>query len=114
MGSGPIVLMSYNRVNGYAAECERTVFLGEPTAEERRIYDIVMEARALALRMVKPDVQGSDIDVATQEFFQSKGHGNRIIHRTGHGMGGRIIVLILICLLDLFLGARSHGYNKGT
>ena len=34
MGSGPIVLMSYNRVNGYAAECERTVFLGNPSPRE--------------------------------------------------------------------------------
>jgi len=87
MGSGPIVLMSYNRVNGYAAECERTVFLGEPTAEERRIYNIVMEARALAFRMVKPGVRCGDIDVATQEFFKSKGYGDQIIHRTGHGIG---------------------------
>lgn len=87
MGSGPIVLMSYNRVNGYAAECERTVFLGDPTAEERRLYDIVMEARAIAYRMIKPGVRCSDIDVATQEFFKSEGYGDRVIHRTGHGIG---------------------------
>jgi Xaa-Pro aminopeptidase len=87
MGSGPIVLMSYNRVNGYAAECERTVFLGEPAAEERRLYNIVMEARAIAFRMVKPGVRCGDIDFATQEFFKSKGYADRIIHRTGHGIG---------------------------
>ncbi|GAP12758.1 Xaa-Pro aminopeptidase [Longilinea arvoryzae] len=87
MGSGPIVLMSYNRVNGYAAEVERTVFLGDPTTEERRLYDIVMQARAIAYGMVKPGVRCSDIDVATQEFFKSKGHGDRVIHRTGHGIG---------------------------
>lgn len=87
MGSGPIVLMSYNRVNGYAAEVERTVFLGDPTAEERRLYDIVMEARSIAYGMVKPGVRCGDIDVATQEFFKSKGYGGNIIHRTGHGIG---------------------------
>jgi Xaa-Pro dipeptidase len=87
MGKGPIVLMSYNRVNGYAAECERTVFLGEPSAEERKLYDIVMEARALAFEMVKPGTRCRDIDLATQEFFKSKGYGDHIIHRTGHGIG---------------------------
>jgi len=87
MGSGPIVLMSYNRGNGYAAECERTVFLGDPTAEERRLFDIVMEARAIAYSMIKPGVGCGDIDLATQEFFKSKGYGDRIIHRTGHGIG---------------------------
>jgi Xaa-Pro aminopeptidase len=87
MGSGPIVLMSYNRVNGYAAECERTVFLGRPTAQERSLYEIVMEARAIAYGMVKPGVRCSDIDVATQEFFKAKGYGDKFIHRTGHGIG---------------------------
>lgn len=87
MGKGPIVLMSYNRINGYAAECERTVFLGEPSEQERRLYDIVMEARSLALHMVKPGTRCSDIDLATQEFFKSKGYGDNIIHRTGHGIG---------------------------
>ena len=87
MGKGPIVLMSYNRVNGYAAECERTVFLGEPSSEERRLYDTVMEARLLAYNMVRPGTRCSDIDIATQEFFKSKGLGDRVIHRTGHGIG---------------------------
>lgn len=87
MGKGPIVLMSYNRVNGYAAECERTVFLGEPSAEERTLYNTVMEARSLAYGMVKPGTRCGDIDQATQDFFQSKGFGKNIIHRTGHGIG---------------------------
>lgn len=87
MGKGPIVLMSYNRVNGYAAECERTVFLGDPSKEEREIYDTVMEARKLAYDMIRPGARCSDIDEATQEFFKSRGYGDRIIHRTGHGIG---------------------------
>ena len=87
MGKGPIVLMSYNRVNGYAAECERTVFLGEPSEQELKLYNIVMEARSLAYSMVRPGARCSDIDLATQEFFKSKGYGGNIIHRTGHGIG---------------------------
>lgn len=87
IGKGPIVLMSYNRVNGYAAECERTVFLGEPSAQERKLYDTVMEARSLAYSMVKPGVSCSDIDLATQNFLKTKGFSDEIIHRTGHGIG---------------------------
>jgi Xaa-Pro aminopeptidase len=87
MGSGPIVLMSYNRVNGYAAECERTVFLGDPSARELELYNLVMEARALAYSMVRPGVRCADSDQATQELFASKGYQDHIIHRTGHGIG---------------------------
>lgn len=87
MGKGPIVLMSYNRVNGYAAECERTVFLGDPDKKELELYRLVMEARALAYSMVRPGVACAEIDAATQAFFESKGYRGNIIHRTGHGIG---------------------------
>ncbi len=87
MGDGPIVLMSFNRINGYAAECERTVFLGDPTEKERRLYDIVMEARDIAYKMIKPGVRCEDIDKATQDYFKSMGYGDAIRHRTGHGIG---------------------------
>lgn len=84
---GPIVLMSYNRVNGYAAECERTVFLGEPSDRDRKLFDIVMKAREVAYSMVKPGTRCEDIDLATQEYFKSLGYGDAIRHRTGHGIG---------------------------
>ena len=87
MGDGPIVLMSYNRVNGYAAECERTVFLGEPSERDRKLYDIVMKARDIAYSMVKPGTRCGDIDLATQDYFKSLGYGDAILHRTGHGIG---------------------------
>lgn len=87
MGDGPIVLMSFNRVNGYAAECERTVFLGDPSERDFELYRIVMEARDLAYSMVRPGTRCADIDKTTQDFFSSKGYGKNIIHRTGHGIG---------------------------
>lgn len=87
MGKGPIVLMSYNRVNGYAAECERTVFLGEPSQRDKELFGYMMEARRIAFSMLKPGVRCSDIDAATQKYFTSLGLKGNIIHRTGHGIG---------------------------
>ena len=87
MGDGPIVLMSFNRVNGYAAELERTVFLGEPTAQERELFEHVMKARDIAYGMVRPGVACSDIDQATQDYFKEQGLDQYILHRTGHGIG---------------------------
>lgn len=87
MGDGPIVLMSFNRVNGYASENERTVFLGEPSDRDRRLFDQMMKAREIALSMVKPDTRCADIDLATQDYFKSLGYEDAIRHRTGHGIG---------------------------
>jgi Xaa-Pro aminopeptidase len=47
----------------------------------------MMEARSLAYSMIKPGVSCHDIDIATQKYFASVGCENRIIHRTGHGIG---------------------------
>ena len=87
MGDGPIVLMSFNRVNGYASENERTVFLGEPSDRDRRLFDQMMKAREIALSMVKPGTRCADIDLATQDYFKSLGYDDAIRHRTGHGIG---------------------------
>ena len=87
MGDGPIVLMSFNRVNGYASENERTVFLGEPSDRDRRLFEQMMKAREIALSMVKPGTRCADIDLATQDYFKSLGYEDAIRHRTGHGIG---------------------------
>ena len=87
MGDGPILLMSFNRVNGYAAECERTVFLGDPKPNELELYNHVMKAREIAYSMVRPGVRCEDIDKATQAYFAEHGLDKYILHRTGHGIG---------------------------
>lgn len=87
LGRGPLVLMSFHRVNGYAGECERTAFIGEPTAEERRLFGVMLEARRIAFEMVRPGARCADIDEAAQAFLRSEGLGEYILHRTGHGIG---------------------------
>jgi Xaa-Pro aminopeptidase len=87
MEDGPIVLMSFNRVNGYSAENERTVFLGEPSARDRELFEHMLKAREIAYSMVKPGTRCEDIDIATQDYFKSLGYGDAIKHRTGHGIG---------------------------
>ena len=87
MGDGPIVLMSFNRVNGYAAECERTVFLGEPGARECELFGYMTRAREIAFSMVRSGARCSEIDMATRDYFISLGYGDNILHRAGHGIG---------------------------
>jgi Xaa-Pro dipeptidase len=80
-------MMCVLRVNGYAAECERTVFLREPTAREKELFEHMKNARDIAFAMLKPGVSCSDIDAATRDYFASQGLAQYILHRTGHGFG---------------------------
>jgi len=89
LGVGPHVALALTRVNGYAAECERTYFTTTPTPDMVRAFRAMTEARALALRMVRPGVACAEIDAAVDEFLKAEGYGgeDRRLHRTGHGIG---------------------------
>ncbi|WP_375765759.1 Xaa-Pro peptidase family protein [Archangium gephyra] len=84
---GPHIALAFLRVNGYAAECERTYFLSPPREEERSAFAAMMEARRRAFAMVRPGVGCAEIDAATKAFLHQEGLGNRLLHRTGHGFG---------------------------
>ncbi|MBZ4421116.1 Xaa-Pro peptidase family protein [Myxococcus sp. RHSTA-1-4] len=89
LDGGPHVALVLTRVNGYAAECERTFFTAPPTAEQRRLFALMLEARRVAFEMVRPGVLAADIDAAVNDFLTREGFGDpaQRLHRTGHGFG---------------------------
>lgn len=84
---GPLALMCTLRLYGYAAECERTVFLGEPSGSEAELFHHMMQAREVAFSMIRPGTPCADIDQATRDYFATQGLSDYILHRTGHGFG---------------------------
>lgn len=86
---GPHVALVLTRVNGYAAECERTFFTTPPTAEQRRLFALMMQARRIAFDRVRPGVPAADIDGAVHDFLSREGFSEprTRLHRTGHGFG---------------------------
>ncbi len=87
--SGPNIAMSYLRINGYAAECERTFFLGKPKKEEEDYFKHMMNARNQALHILKAGVKASDIDAEAKNYLIKSGFKSNLLHRTGHGIGLR-------------------------
>ncbi|WP_211270702.1 M24 family metallopeptidase [Paenisporosarcina indica] len=88
-GDGPNVAMAYYRINGYSAECERTFFLGQPTKDDVEMFQHMQNARNRALSMVRAGVRAADIDAEARAYFDQHGLLNRLLHRTGHGVGLR-------------------------
>lgn len=86
-GDGPNVAMTYYRINGYASECERTFFLGNPTKEETEMFQHMMNARQAALRILKPGVNAKEVDLAARNYLAQYGLVGNLLHRTGHGIG---------------------------
>ncbi len=72
---------------GYCSDMTRTVVLGKPSAEQRRIYETVLRAQEAALAMVGPDRPAREVDLAARRVIEEAGYGDRFGHRTGHGVG---------------------------
>jgi len=75
---------------GYCSDATRTVAFKEPTAFQRKIYNIVLEAQLAAQKAVKPGIKASEVDKIAREVIESYGYGEAFNHRLGHGIGTTI------------------------
>lgn len=78
------------RVNGYYSDVTRTVHIGEPDEEYRRVYALVKQANRVAFDAVKPGVPLQEIDRAARAVIADGGYGPAFLHRVGHGLGMEI------------------------
>ncbi|MCC3771355.1 aminopeptidase P family protein [Streptomyces sp. UNOC14_S4] len=85
---GDMVVMDFGGLkDGYGSDTTRTVHVGAPTAEERKVHDVVREAQQAAFEAVRPGVPCQEIDRAARQVIRNAGFGEYFIHRTGHGIG---------------------------
>jgi Xaa-Pro aminopeptidase len=102
-GHGPlkanslIILDIFPRVaaTGYYGDLTRTVVRGRASEEQRKLWDTVNKGQALALRKMKPGIDGLTLHNEIKQFFTDQGYPTGIrngrqtgfFHGTGHGLG---------------------------
>jgi Xaa-Pro aminopeptidase len=74
-------------LSGYCSDMTRTVHLGRPTTEARRVYESVLAAQLAAIATVKDGVSVREVDEAARKLLQKRGLGPYFTHSTGHGVG---------------------------
>ena len=85
---GDAVLFDFGgAIEGYKSDITRTVHVGEPGEEFRRVYAIVEEARQAAFAAVHPGAPCESLDAAARRVITEAGYGDYFIHRVGHGLG---------------------------
>lgn len=72
---------------GYCSDRSEVYFVGEPTREQRRIYDAVREAKIVAEKMVKRGVTCAALDEAARAVLKRHGYEKNFTHALGHGVG---------------------------
>lgn len=75
------------QLGGYFSDFTRTVAVGNPNEELRRIYRAVREAEEAAVAAVKPGVRGADLDKLARDILTRHGLGEHFAHSLGHGVG---------------------------
>ncbi len=75
---------------GYCTDFTRTIYLGNPSSEFRKMYDIVKTAWYKGFEKVKSGVPIAEVDRTIREYFKSKEVDKFFLHATGHGIGVEI------------------------
>lgn len=102
-GSGPlfadslIILDVFPRdaASGYFGDMTRTVVRGRASDAQRRLWEAVREGQALALKKMKPGIDGLKVHNEVKRFFTDQGFPTEVrdgrqvgfFHGTGHGLG---------------------------
>lgn len=102
-GSGPlkanslIILDIFPRdaKSGYFGDMTRTVVRGRANEAQRRLWETVRDGQALALKKMKPGVDGLKLHNEVKQFFTDRGFPTEVrdgrqvgfFHGTGHGLG---------------------------
>jgi Xaa-Pro dipeptidase len=85
---GDVLLIDFGyTMDDYPADITRTVVVGTPSAEIKRIYETVKAANAAARAIAKPGSTCQEVDRAARAVIEAAGYGKYFTHRTGHGLG---------------------------
>ena len=89
--NGDFVTMDFGALyRGYHADMTRTVAIGGVSAEQRRVYDTVLQAQQAALDVLHAGISGREGDAAARDVIAAAGYGAYFGHGTGHGVGVEI------------------------
>ena len=72
---------------GYCSDMTRTVAVGEPTEEMRRVYQTVLDAQGLGVRTAQVGVSCRAVDEAARELIYKAGYEGCFGHSLGHSVG---------------------------
>ncbi|MES1166368.1 MAG: Xaa-Pro peptidase family protein, partial [Pseudomonadota bacterium] len=89
MQDGELILMDMSAEYAhYAADITRTFPVnGRFTPEQRKIYNLVLQAQKAAFAKLRPGVYYEELDAAARQVIEDAGYGDYFIHGLGHFVG---------------------------
>lgn len=92
---GAVLLCDFGaQVSGYRSDMTRTLFVGEPSARDLALYQLVRDAQTAAIATLESAVRGKDglpsgraVDATARAVINAGGYADRFGHGLGHGIG---------------------------
>jgi len=77
-------------VDGYHSDMTRSWVIGEPTAQQREMFELTAASQRAGLDALRAGVAAVDVDSACRDLYVEAGYGDWFVHGTGHGVGLQI------------------------
>ena len=86
---GDFLLIDFGVVteSRYVSDMTRTFIIGEPTDQQREIYEAVLEANLAGIEAAVSGTRMKEVDLAARDVIIDAGYGDYFTHRIGHGLG---------------------------
>jgi len=85
---GELVVLDFGcRFDGYQSDMTRTVAIGRPTQQGRKIYRTVLDAQVKAVEAARSGVSARALDSVARSHIRKRGFGRFFRHSLGHGLG---------------------------
>lgn len=86
---GDSITFDYGCVfDGYCSDFGRSAYVGEPTADYRKVHDLVLEAQAAGMRAMKAGkITGAEVNAIARKVIADGGYDAYFNHRLGHAIG---------------------------
>ena len=73
--------------DGYVAELERTMIIGAPTAEQRKVFEAMVALQDRAFEVMRPGASIGSVELEVLAVADRLGYASHLRHHVGHSIG---------------------------
>ena len=74
---------------GYNSELERTMVIGPPSDDQKRMFDHMVALQDLAFELIQPNIPCSEVDNGVRAYYEKHDLMSFWKHHVGHAIGLR-------------------------
>lgn len=86
--NGEMVTLDFGCVyDGFCSDITRTISIGKPSGEMKKVYDVVCRSQQMAIDAAKAGMTTKELDQVARKYINECGYEGKFGHGLGHGLG---------------------------